>query len=400
MAFNSKTRNRCWMITVHTTNMEKMGLSEEQYKNPEFLADFLIKRWEESGKLRKAGVAVCVTQDNCYHAHVACYGNTTTLKAVADVFCQAHVEPQLSGKETLTAYLKKEGKFAEKGETVLCHKGLEVIEDTQGRRNDFEEIEELLQEGLTPKEILEQSFAYRKYEKMIKSAYVARLKKTTPLFKENMWTEYHWGRAGSGKTFTYAKLCEEYGDDNVYYCNDYINHGYSLFDGYLEQPAPIVVMDEFRGDIPYSMLLCILDKYSRAQQHCRYQNVFGFWNKVYIMSIYPPEKVYSFMVPYEERQNDVIQQFMRRLNKIVYHYIDMNGEYKTFEMLPSEYKNGRDMQLQAAMSDALAVAEDIKEVEVGDKDEMLRAFGAREIGRLIDYGRTSTECNTNEKNND
>lgn len=394
MAFSPKLRHRCWMVTIQIANMEKMGLKEEQYKNPELLADFLVNMWSKSGKGRKSGVAVCVSADGLYHAHVAAYSNTTTLKAVADVFHQAHVEPQLSGKDTLTAYLKKEGKFAEKGEQVLYTTDLDVIEDSQGKRSDLDEIEELLQEGCTPEEIFEISFSYRRYEKMIKAAHLAKLKKSTPTCKENMWNEYHWGLSGSGKTFKYTKLCEEYGEDNVYYCSDYTNHGYSLFDYYAEQPAPIVVMDEFRGDIPYSMLLGILDKYSRFQQHCRYQNVYGLWNKVYIMSIFPPEKVYSFMVTEDKRDTDVMKQFMRRLNKIVYHYTTVTGEYRTFEMLPSEYISGRDMQMQAAKSDARAVMEDnLKEVQEGDKNEILRAFSALEIGRLINCG---TECRTSE----
>lgn len=109
----------------------------------------------------------------------------------------------------MRAYLLKEGKYAEKGEQVLCFKGLENIEDMQGKRNDLEEIEELLNNGATPEEIFETSFRYRKYEKMIKADYLARRIKETPLVKD-MWNEYHWGRSGSGKTYTYIKLCEKY----------------------------------------------------------------------------------------------------------------------------------------------------------------------------------------------
>ena len=88
MAFSAKTKGRCWMVTVQVTNMEKLGLTKEQYENPEYLADYLCELWETSGTGRKAGVAVCVSLNGLYHAHMACYGNTTTLKKVSDIFSQ------------------------------------------------------------------------------------------------------------------------------------------------------------------------------------------------------------------------------------------------------------------------------------------------------------------------
>lgn len=206
---------------------------------------------------------------------------------------------------------------------------LENIEDVQGKRNDLEEIEELLNNGATPEEIFETSFRYRKYEKMIKADYLARRIKETPLVKD-MWNEYHWGRSGSGKTYTYIKLCEKYPDE-VYLCNDYANSGTSGggFDFYSSNPARIVILDEFRGNIPYAQLLSMLDVYSRNQQHCRYQNVYNLWTSVVICSIYPPEKVYSFMVDDTQKSVDSIQQLLRRLKVIVYHYINKEGlEYK------------------------------------------------------------------------
>ena len=153
--FNIDTTSRSWMVTVQITNMEKAGLTKEEYTNPELLASFLINRWEESGKGRKAGVAVCVSEHGLYHAHLACYCNTTTLKKVANIFWGSHVEQQLGGKKELASYLLKDGKYAEKGEQVLCSKGIENIKNSQGSRNDLQEIEKMLEDGCTPSEIFE-----------------------------------------------------------------------------------------------------------------------------------------------------------------------------------------------------------------------------------------------------
>lgn len=352
MGFSPNTKGRSWVGTIHIANMEKAGLTKEEYENPEYLAEHFIKLWENSGKGREAGIAVCVSNDNCYHAHIACYGNTTTLKKVSDVLFQSHIEPQLGGKEQLKTYLLKEGEYEEKGEQVLCTKGLDVIKDNQGKRNDLEEIEELLNEGYTPNEIFEISFRYRKYEKMIKSEYLSKRIKETPLIKK-MHNEYHWGESGTGKTYTYIKLCEQYSEDDVYLMNDYSNSGSSGggFDKYIDSPAKIIVLDEFRGNMPFSQLLSMLDVYSRNQQHCRYQNTYNLWTSVIICSIYPPEEAYKFMVNDTQKENDTIKQFLRRLDLIVYHYIDSNGNYKTFEMPASEYKNKWDMIVKATMNE-------------------------------------------------
>lgn len=344
LAFALNTTARCWVVTVQVANMEKMGLDKEHYENPEYLAELLKEKWENSGKGRNAGVAVCISLKGLYHAHVACYGNTTTLKRVSDIFAQSHVEPQLGGKNELREYLLKEGKYAEKGEQVLCYCGLDNIEDVQGKRSDLEEIEALINDGLTPEEIFETSFRYRKYEKMIKSAYLSKRIKETPLIKD-MWNEYHWGRSGTGKTYTYIKKCDEYSADEVYLCNDYANSAASGggFDFYSSNPAKIVVLDEFRGNMPYNQFLSLLDVYSRNQQHCRYQNTYNLWTSVIICSIYPPEKVYSFMVDDTQKSIDSIQQLLRRLNTIVYHYINKDGKYRTFEMPACDYVNANDM---------------------------------------------------------
>lgn len=385
MAFSPMTRGRCWIGTVHITNMEKAGLQKQEYENPEYLAEYLAGLWENSGKNRKAAVAVCVSLNGCYHAHIACYGNTTTLKKVSDILCQSHIEPQLGGKEQLKAYLLKEGEYEEKGEQVLCTRGMDGIEDRQGRRNDLDEIGELLENGCTPEEIFETSFRFRKYEKMVKAEYIARRIRETPQIKE-MWNEYHWGKSGTGKTYTYIKLCEKYSPDEVYLCSDYANSGASGggFDFYGNTAAKIVVLDEFRGNILYSQFLSMLDVYSRNQQHCRYQNVYNLWTSVIVCSIYPPEKAYSFMVDDTEKSVDSIQQLLRRLNTIVYHYINKDGKYRAFEMPACDYVSASDMMQKAAEyekhADELEVLENAAQEESRETpEEFMKKWGAVKV---------------------
>lgn len=371
MEFSKTTTARSWMVTVQIKNMIKSGLTEEQYKNPETLAEYFIKLWESSGKERKAGIAVCESKDGLYHAHMACYGNTTTLKKVSDVLFQSHVDPVLGTKKQLLQYLKKEGKYAEKDEKVLYVKNLENVEDNQGKRNDLDDIQQLLEDGFTPEEIFDTCFRYRHYEKMIKGAYLSKRIKETPLIKK-MNNEFHWGAPGTGKTYTYIKLCEEHSPDDVYICSDYSNSGGSGggFDFYSNNAAKIVILDEFRGNIPFNQLLSILDVYSRNQQHCRYQNTYNLWSSVIICTVYPPERVYSFMVDDNKRSVDSIKQFLRRLNLIVYHYKNERGEYKTYSMKPSEYKSAEDMKRKAFLNEmkeeSIRLKEEAKQMNCED----------------------------------
>ena len=180
--FSTNTKGRAWIGTVHIANMEKAGLTKEQYENPEFLTEFLMNAWNSSGKGRTSGVAVCVSAQGCYHAHVALYGNLTTLTNVSKIMFDSHIEPQLGGKKELKSYLAKEPPYDEKGEQVLCTKGLDNVQDNQGSRDDLKEIEEMLQVGMTPQEILESSFRFYRYEKMILHAYVGmKMRKHIPI---------------------------------------------------------------------------------------------------------------------------------------------------------------------------------------------------------------------------
>ena len=370
--FLPKLKSRSWLVTIQEENMKKAGLSEEEYKNPQELAFTFINKWVTSGKGREAGIAICLSENGCYHAHMACYGNVTTLKNVAKILHDAHVEPQVGRKKELRAYLLKEGKYEEKGEKVLYVEGLDCIQDNQGHRSDIDEISDMLESGLTPSQIFEENFRYRKYEKMIQGAFLDKRIKDTPLVKE-MHNEFHFGKSGTGKTHVYIQKCEEFSEEEVYLCNDYSNGG---FDFYSENPAKVIVLDEFRGGIPYSQLLSMLDVYSRVQQHCRYKNTYALWTQVLICTVLAPEEVYHNMVD-NNKNSDTFAQMMRRLDVIVYHY-KWKGEYKTFELLPSEY-NGKDDMIDRAMKwqqtqDALASTKKASIQNNTDKTDIIESL--------------------------
>lgn len=112
LSYAKTTRARAWMVTVQIANMVKAGLDEDEYMDPQRLGEFMMNTWNNSGKNRTCGIAVCRSADGLYHAHMACYGNTTTLSNIARTLYDSHVEPQQGGKSQLAAYLKKDPPYS------------------------------------------------------------------------------------------------------------------------------------------------------------------------------------------------------------------------------------------------------------------------------------------------
>ena len=182
------------------------------------------------------------------------------------------------------------------------------------------------------------NLSYRRYEKLIKDAYFDKRYRETP-FLRDVNTIWHVGESASGKTYSVMKLIEQYGEDNIYFVSDYDNGGLDKYNG-----EPYLFLDEFRGQIKYSVLLGMLQGY-KQQFHARYTNIIGLWNKVHISTVLPPEKVYQTMV--NENQNiDTLTQLFRRINMIVYHWKDEQG-YHTYELPMSEYINYEDLKNKA-----------------------------------------------------
>jgi hypothetical protein len=190
-------------------------------------------------------------------------------------------------------------------------------------------VEELIEQGMKPDEIMDKSITYRRYERLIRDAYFRKRSKETDRERE-ITVYWHVGNSGTGKSREMITLMEEHGDDEVYLVTDYVN-GFDKYNG-----EKIIFMDEFRSQIRYTELLNILDRY-KSQIKCRYTNVISLWNEVHITSILPPERAYKKMVG-EDRDLDSIEQLKRRIHYVVYHYKE-DGDYKKEKIPMSEYSD-------------------------------------------------------------
>lgn len=309
---------------------------------PQAICEQLRDEWIGDSTTRSGAWAYCISADGLRHVHMvledAVAMRFSAVKKSYAIGC--HLEPTRGTKKQAEDYIQKKHPFEEKDEKVVCIVRAGTILGAPGKRTDLETIGALLEDGLTPQQIMDNNFSFRRYEREIKSAYFRRRWTETPPMRD-VAVHLLIGPSGSGKTHKYIELCSEVGEDNICIVNDYnLNGSMDHYGG--EQ---ILFMDEFRGQYPYLVFLSLTDKY-KVQIHARYCNVWALWSDVYITSVYSPEALYEMMVPLDRRGLDSREQMYRRITDITYCYID-DDEYKRFTIPMSDYKGYDDLVNQA-----------------------------------------------------
>lgn len=331
----SESISRSWFAVLN--NPETKGYSG----TPEEIVEQLKNEWIKGKETTKKGYwAYCISAKGLRHVHMILEGSgAMRFSAVLKAYNGIHIEPTKGNKKQVIAYMKKEPPFDEKGEEIIAfttHGNIEGYKRfaLSNRNVTLETIENLIEEGLTPTQIMAEDIRFRKEDILIKKAYFAkRLRETPPIRDVNV--TWHMGPSGSGKSYHYIKLCEIFGEDEVYFFSDYANKGLSGFDNYVGES--ILFIDELKKEsISYEMLLTITDCY-KTQVHCRYYNGYSLWKNVHITSIFSPEEIFDGMVSKTFQYKDTINQLLRRIDVYVYHYID-HGEYKTFELDGTMYQ--------------------------------------------------------------
>ncbi len=289
---------------------------------------------------------------------------------------QAHIQITRGSKEQAEAYINKTGKFEESGEKVLAKFQIGEVKGRQGKRSDIDCIRTAVDTGLTWKEIrrLNDRFYDSKYTSIIKNMFYDKREQETPFKRE---VNVHWlvGESGSGKTGVIYELIEKYGEDNVYLVSDYQNP----FDGYAGEP--VIILDEYRGQLPYATLLGMLEGYKK-EIHCRYANVVGLWTEVYITTIKTPEEVYAKMIDKEDAETDPISQLLSRIKTFNYCYrvnrisgskLDRDGQLCDFFRYTIDGQEYREMKGNK-MEQVKRAAEVDYRIMYQQKDDRVEAF--------------------------
>ena len=286
-----------------------------------------------------------------------------------------HFEGTKGTRKEAEDYIAKTGDYDEKTKKEMSQPWEEVIyvarqgdiRGKQGQKSDLDEINMYLNQGLKPQEILAKGFRFYKHETAIRKAYFDIRCKDVP-FSREVTVYWHYGDSGSGKSFCREQLEKNNGVDEIFYMTNFDKT--SRFDGYYGQK--ILWIEDFKGGISFGDLLRILDVY-KATFQARYANVVGLWNEVHITSIYHPIAVYNRMINHSDRTVDVVEQLLRRITCIMYHYvvnIDGKKEYKMMGF-PSSAKIS-EMQVQIEQFEKMRLFSVAMQnaVPLGDDEEL------------------------------
>lgn len=325
MAKDKEERNRSWFCVW---NNPKEHREEFQSKTPEEICFVLCDEWQKKyGDNCACAVAYCISKDGLEHIHSVLENpNKVSFSKVREFFGNTgHIDPTRGTKKQAEDYINKRGAFEEKGEKILAIVTRGEIQGAQGRRNELEEIDNLIAEGKTPTEIFEIcGLMSRRYEDIIKKAYFAKRCKETPRARD-VEIYWHLGDSGSGKSYCYASDNRPDDDIILIHSKDFGHSG--LWDNYYGQS--VLYMDELKpGSCSFSWLLGILDVY-RTPLKARYADGFQLWTEVNITSVFTPEEIYRQMIEKADGNSkvDVIEQ-LHRIKKLTFHFVtDENNVY-------------------------------------------------------------------------
>lgn len=248
----------------------------------------------------------------------------------------AHFEGTRGTKKQAEDYISKSGNYSHETrkdtglpwEEIIYVARQGDIQGRQGQRSDIEKIQAFLDQGKNPTEILSLLGAKGyKHETTIKKAFFDKRVRETA-FEREVLVCWHYGESGSGKSYSRAELERSDGHDEIFYMTNFNPN--TRFDGYCGQK--ILWIEDFKGGITHGDLLRILDRY-KATFSARYANVVGLWSQVHITSIYHPIAIYHRLVGDRDKGTDVVDQLLRRITLIRYHYSVMRDGVKVYDFM-------------------------------------------------------------------
>lgn len=216
--------------------------------------------------------------------------NAKTLKASGKKLHRSHCEGMKGSIEQAIDYCKKEGKWKEFGK-----------KPKQGEKKDLDEIKDEIMNGKKVDDIvLESPMIYHQYGRTLnKIEDLAMRKKWRTEMTEGIW---YYGKTGVGKSHI---AFENYTEVN---CYQWVNDG-GWWDGYAQQET--VIMNDYRGEIPYNMLLQLIDKWPIKVRRRNREPMPFLSKKIIITSSLKPEEVYR-----HREDEDKIEQLLRRIKVI------------------------------------------------------------------------------------
>lgn len=169
----------------------------------------------------------------------------------------------------------------------------------QGARTDLQRCKRRIDEGATELELMEEEFGTmsRHHKFLMKYRDLKRRKLCRKWMTQGFWI---WGDTGVGKSH---EVFKDFDPETTYVLE--VEDG-GWWDGY--QGEEKVIINEFRGQIPYAQLLDLVDKWpKKVKRRCMEPTPF-LAKEVWITSSMPPHKIYHR----QNEKDDSIRQLERR----------------------------------------------------------------------------------------
>jgi len=208
----------------------------------------------------------------------------------------------------ITGYIFKENAGEQHGFPPSDEEHIAQCPKGQGNKTNMLEVKKLIDEGKSCQELMlsEDHFAvFAKYRRFFEE-YQALKRRRTAFSKPEIVCYY--GKTGLSKT---RRVYEDnaYGDLDQFFLHT--PQMGQWFDGYCGQP--IVLFDEFRGTVPFGMLLTLLDGYPCVKVQVKGGMVDWSPTKIFLTSAIHPKEWYPNL-----QDDDKIDQLLRRIDRIVH----------------------------------------------------------------------------------
>lgn len=295
---NDKTQSRKWLLTInnpleHDITHEVIRVTMQKFKS--------VTYWCMSDEVG--------LEEKTPHTHLFMYSPSgIRFSTVKNKFPTAHIDYCKGTAQENRDYVFKQGKWSDsdKEDTNLKDTHEEYGEmpvERQGARNDLTDLYDMIKNGCSTVEILEDNPQYidriDKIEKVRQALLEDKYKDTW----RTLDVTYIWGVTGTGKT---RSVMDKYGYSNVYRVTDY-DHPFDAYKG-----QDVLVFEEFRSSLRIDDMLKYLDGYP-VEFPARYVNKQACFTKVYIISNIDLKAQYPNVQKTESRSWDA---FIRRIHSV------------------------------------------------------------------------------------
>ncbi len=304
------SRSRKWQITIN--NPANKGYTHDKIK--ECLALFTnCLYWCMSDEV---GLE---THTPHTHVFIACSG-AVRFSTLQNRFPECHFEICRGTSQQNRDYVFKEGKYLGSSKEDTRVEGSqeewgEMPVERQGKRNDLDDLFDMIRSGMTDIQILNTCPEYMLNLPDIQHTRQIVQRDAYENTFRNLHVVYIYGATGTGKT---RYVMEKYGYSNVYRVTNYKHP----FDGYRGQD--VILFDEFRSSLPLGDMLKYLDGYP-CDLPSRFSDKHALFTRVYFTTNIPLTDQYSSI---QRNESESYNAFIRRIHE-VRHYDGMERRTMT-----------------------------------------------------------------------